>query len=63
MLRKRKLASSDYLLLTAFLGVVIVGVSGGLQAEFARISGIALGLVIMTMALALGFWQSNRREQ
>jgi hypothetical protein len=59
----RKLSPNDYLLGTAFSGVLIVAFSNGLYDPLARYGGAVLGAVIVLAALGLGVWQGRKKQQ
>ena len=59
----RKLSPNDFLLITAFLGVLIIAFSNGLYDPLARYSGAMLGVVIVLLALGIGAWQGRKKQQ
>jgi hypothetical protein len=56
---RRKLSSNDYLLASAFFGVLIIAMSNGLYEDYARIIGTVVGLAIVLLALGLGMRQNR----
>lgn len=60
---KRKLSPNDYLLITAFFGVLIIAFSNGLYDPLFRYTGTVVGVLIVILALGLGVRQGRKKQQ